>query len=75
VHLEVRDNGIGIPATELAEIFKPFHRADTTRVEGLGLGLFIVESAAAFLGHPVEVRSMLGKGSCFLVVTAASVRS
>jgi len=75
VHLEVRDNGIGIPATELAEIFKPFHRADTTRVDGLGLGLFIVKSAAAFLGHPVEVRSMLGKGSCFLVVTAASVRS
>ena len=75
VHLEVRDNGIGIPANELAEIFKPFHRADRTRVEGLGLGLFIVKSAAEFLGHSVEVRSMLGRGSCFIVAAIASARS
>jgi signal transduction histidine kinase len=68
VHLEVRDNGIGIPARDLADIFKAFHRADNTRADGLGLGLFIVKCAAAFLAYPLEVQSALGKGSRFTVV-------
>jgi signal transduction histidine kinase len=67
VHLEVRDNGIGISADDLADIFKPFHRVDRTRADGLGLGLFIVKCAAAFLGHRVEVSSMPGRGSRFAV--------
>jgi signal transduction histidine kinase len=69
VHLEVRDNGVGIPARDLADIFKPFHRADDTRTDGLGLGLFIVKCAAAFLAYPLEVQSALGKGSRFTVVS------
>ena len=68
VRIEVRDSGIGIPGAQLGEVFRAFHRADTTRSEGLGLGLFIVKSAADFLGHRVEVRSAVGRGSCFAVV-------
>jgi two-component system, OmpR family, phosphate regulon sensor histidine kinase PhoR len=68
VHLEVRDNGIGIAATDLVDIFKPFRRVDQTRADGLGLGLFIVNCAAGFLGHRVEVHSTLGRGSRFIVV-------
>jgi len=65
--LEVRDNGVGIPSRNLADIFKPFHRIDRTRAEGLGLGLFIVKCAAAFLGHGIEVYSAPGRGSRFVV--------
>lgn len=68
VHLEVRDSGIGISARDLGDIFKPFRRVDTTRADGLGLGLFIVKCATAFLGHRIEVSSVLGRGSRFVVV-------
>jgi signal transduction histidine kinase len=71
IRIEVRDNGVGIPADEIARIFKPFHRIDQTRRDGLGLGLFIVQRAADFLGHRVEVRSAIDRGSCFAVVCCA----
>jgi two-component system, OmpR family, phosphate regulon sensor histidine kinase PhoR len=66
VRLEVRDNGVGIPSRNLADIFKPFHRIDRTRAEGLGLGLFIVKCAAV-LGRGIEVYSAPGRGSRFVV--------
>jgi len=69
VHLEVRDNGVGISSDHLTDVFKPFHRVDRMRAGGLGLGLFIVKSAAAFLGHRIEIHSELGRGSRFVVVT------
>ena len=67
-HIEVRDSGVGIAPGELMKIFDAFHRADSTRADGLGLGLFIVQRAAQFLGHQVSVRSALGRGSCFTIV-------
>jgi two-component system phosphate regulon sensor histidine kinase PhoR len=69
VHLQVRDTGVGIPSDELDKVFRAFHRADATRSEGLGLGLFIVKRAAEFIGHDVQVRSAPGRGSWFTVVT------
>lgn len=68
IQLEVRDNGVGISNADLTAIFKPFHRAENARTSGLGLGLFIVKSAAAFLGHRIEVHSELGRGSRFVIV-------
>jgi signal transduction histidine kinase len=66
--IEVHDSDIGIAAVELARIFNPFHRAKTSRADGLGLGLFIANRGALSLGHRIEVRSALGHGSCFAVV-------
>jgi len=68
VRVEVHDTGEGIPPDELQRIFEPFFRLDATSSEGLGLGLFIVKRAADCLGHRVELRSVLGRGSCFSVV-------
>jgi len=72
VHIEVRDSGVGIPADELAKVFRAFHRADATCSAGLGLGLFIVKRAAEFLRHDVKVCSTVGRGSCFAIVADAA---
>src|SRR6266851_3542917 len=71
LRIAVRDTGVGIPAKALATIFTAFQRADESRTEGLGLGLFIVRHAADLLGHRVEVRSAKGRGSCFTIVANA----
>jgi two-component system CheB/CheR fusion protein len=72
LRIEVRDTGVGIRATALSAIFKAFRRADDSRPDGLGLGLYIVKHAADLLGHRVEVRSAEGSGSCFTVVANAA---
>jgi two-component system phosphate regulon sensor histidine kinase PhoR len=72
LRIQVRDTGVGIPAIALSTIFRAFQRADETRTDGLGLGLFIVKHAADLLGHRVEVRSAERRGSCFTVVANAA---
>ncbi len=72
LRIEVRDTGVGIRASALSMIFRAFQRADESRADGLGLGLFIVKHAADVLGHRVEVRSAEGRGSCFTVVAIAT---
>ena len=68
VRIEVHDSGPGIPPERLQDLFGEFVRGDATRsVEGLGLGLSIVDRLARLLGHPVHVRSELGRGSVFAV--------
>lgn len=77
VVIEVHDTGMGVPGTKQKVIFQEFHRLDDgMRVaKGLGLGLSIVERIAHVLEHPVDLRSAVGKGSCFAVTlpTAAAV--
>ena len=75
LRIEVRDTGIGIRANALPTMFRAFRRNDESRVDGLGLGLFIVKHAANLLGHRIEVRSAEGRGSCFAVVANAAPRS
>lgn len=66
--IEVHDTGIGIPPDKLSKIFEAFHRLDSTRADGLGLGLFVVRRAVDLLGHSVEVRSDVGCGSSFAIL-------
>jgi signal transduction histidine kinase len=72
LRIEVRDAGVGIRASALSMIFDAFQRADESRTDGLGLGLFIVKHAADLLGHRVEVHSVEGRGSCFTIMTSAA---
>ena len=69
VLLRVRDQGIGIPASELKRIFKRFYRvasSATGRVKGTGLGLFIVRSIARRHGGDAFAESEgTGHGSTF----------
>lgn len=75
LHIEVRDTGIGIRAHALPTIFGAFQQAGSSRPDGLGLGLFIVKSAADLLGHRIEVQSVEGHGSCFTVRAVRAERS
>ena len=60
IHLTVTDQGAGIPAANLAQIFKPDF---TTKDEGLGLGLAIVDSIVAGHGGRIDVTSEEGTGT------------
>jgi len=72
VTFSVRDNGIGIEAALLPQIFELFTQAKRTpdRAQGgLGLGLALVRSMVGLHGGRVEAHSDgLGRGSCFSVV-------
>jgi len=67
--VEVWDTGPGIPEADQDRIFAEFERLDAraSASEGLGLGLAIVERACARLGHPMGLRSDLGRGTGFFV--------
>ena len=68
--LEVVDNGIGIPAHALPNMFERFFRVDKARsrdLGGAGLGLSIVKSISTAHGGQVSVRSEPGRGSRFVV--------
>ncbi|MDT8855679.1 PAS-domain containing protein [Paracoccaceae bacterium Fryx2] len=69
VRLEVWDTGPGIPEADQDAIFREFHRLDApaSASEGMGLGLAIVERACALLGHPLGLRSEVGRGTCFML--------
>jgi len=62
--IEVSDNGRGIEATDLANIFSPFF---TTSKGGTGLGLPAVRRIARLHGGSVEVKSVVGEGSTFTI--------
>jgi signal transduction histidine kinase/CheY-like chemotaxis protein len=71
IRIEVWDTGYGIPEDRQAAIFEEFTQipgpGSRDRGRGLGLGLAIVERIARLLGHAVEVRSTVGKGSVFSI--------
>ncbi len=69
VRIEVWDTGPGIPEDQQDIIFGEFQRLNATAsaAEGMGLGLAIVDRACALLGHPLQVRSIVGKGTLFTV--------
>lgn len=66
IKVTVSDNGIGIPANQLENIFRPFKRA-TARYEGSGIGLAIVKKFCSRLGGSISVQSTAGIGTQFFV--------
>ncbi|MEH2469145.1 signal transduction histidine kinase [Nitrobacteraceae bacterium AZCC 2161] len=72
--VEVLDSGTGIPAEQLAAIFDAFHQINPAS-EGLGLGLSIVRRTAEALGHEIELKSDLARGSHFTVRVPLAAKS
>jgi len=69
VRLEIRDNGVGIDATQHGRIFDEFvqFNAAVDGTTGYGLGLAIAQRIAAVLGSRIGVRSEPGRGSTFWI--------
>jgi len=69
--IRVTDRGVGIPVSELGQIFKRFYRIPgvmTARIKGAGLGLFIVRAVVARHGGTVFAESEgPGLGTTFTV--------
>ncbi|TFG64279.1 MAG: HAMP domain-containing histidine kinase, partial [Spirochaetales bacterium] len=68
VHIQVKDEGMGIESSELPNIFEEFYRTRRAREvdrDGTGLGLSIVKKAVDSLGGRVTVYSELNKGTSF----------
>jgi two-component system phosphate regulon sensor histidine kinase PhoR len=68
LHVDVVDDGPGIPREHQERIFERFYRVDSARsraVGGSGLGLSIVKHAAALHGGQVVLDSEVGRGTRF----------
>lgn len=62
--VEVSDTGMGITPEESARLFTPYY---TSKKEGTGLGLAVVQSIVSDHGGRISVRSELGKGTTFII--------
>jgi PAS domain S-box-containing protein len=66
--IEVSDEGMGIPASDIGLIFQSFFRSkNAEEIAGTGLGLSIVKLAADRHGADIAVKSEIGKGSTFTI--------
>lgn len=64
----VQDEGIGIPADEIARVCDPFHRgANVGDAPGAGLGLAIARRCVELHSGTLRVESIEGKGSTITV--------
>lgn len=69
VFFSVSDNGPGMSEDVLNHIFDPFF---STRKEGSGLGLALVRKMITELGGRVEVNSVQGKGTSFMIILGSA---
>lgn len=68
ISFRVEDNGIGIPADKLNEIFEPFSQVEYSAASGVlgtGLGLTICREIATLMNGSLTVESKLERGSVF----------
>lgn len=61
----IRDNGCGIPESIRQKIFLPFY---TTKPQGIGFGLALVQKIVVSHGGSIEVESREGEGSQFTII-------
>jgi PAS domain S-box-containing protein len=74
--ITVTDEGVGIPAEDIPQVFERFHRATNIsqiHISGLGLGLHLVKEFVTLHGGTVDVQSVVGQGSRFRVILPLAV--
>ncbi len=68
----IKDHGVGIRKSDQQKLFKKFSRIEnpmTNSVVGTGLGLYWAKKILDLHGGSIEVDSVSGKGSTFIVKT------
>jgi CheY-like chemotaxis protein len=69
LRIRVTDTGPGISGERLSELFQPFNRldAESSNIEGTGIGLTITRRIVELMGGSVDVESEPGVGSTFWI--------
>lgn len=70
VYIEIKDNGVGIPAVDLEHIFDKFYRVKNDAshsIKGTGLGLYLVKYFVELHGGTIGVTSEVGQGTQFTI--------
>ena len=70
IDISVKDTGIGIPEHDTARIFESFRQQagqSSSKFGGTGLGLTICKRLVEMMGGTISVKSVLGKGSTFII--------
>lgn len=68
VVIQVKDNGVGIPADEIPNIFTRFYRATTSAgVAGTGVGLSLVKDLVDVHQGKITLESAVGQGTCVTI--------
>jgi PAS domain S-box-containing protein len=62
--ISIADTGCGIPKENMSKLFHPFF---TTKITGTGLGLSICNKIISSHGGTLDVQSVVGKGSVFMI--------
>lgn len=66
--IDVIDTGVGIPESQLAQIFTRFYRGNShAQQEGIGIGLYLTREIIRSEGGYIKVSSEVGKGSVFSI--------
>jgi PAS domain S-box-containing protein len=71
IRFDIRDTGVGMSESQLAQLFRPFTQADnsiTRLFGGTGLGLAISRSLCHLLEGQLQIDSVLEKGTCVTVL-------
>lgn len=63
--LYIKDEGMGIPTSDIGRIFEPFFTGENGRKvkNSTGIGLYICKVICEKLGHEIEIQSEEGKGT------------
>lgn len=70
LHIEISDNGVGIPADKMDKIFDRFYQVDdknTRKVGGAGIGLALTRELVNLMNGSIDVSSIAGKETVFTV--------
>ncbi|MCX8521023.1 MAG: ATP-binding protein [Rhodoferax sp.] len=69
LRIHIRDSGIGMSVTQLAQLFQPFNRLgrENSGEEGTGIGLLVTKRLVELMGGRIGVESAPGAGSVFWI--------
>ncbi len=71
--ITIRDQGAGIPQSQIEKIYQPFYRVDESRATpGFGLGLSLAQRIIQLHKGSISVESVVGKGSSFVITLPRS---